>query len=384
MRQVVVTTLAAATAWTIGSLINNADALVASILVLVTLRVSLHASMNEAIGQILGVGIGIAVAFGASETFGVSALSVVLVVFVALLTSKLLGLGEEGAVNIAITSLIVLGPGAATDTAVDRLIGTMIGVTVAVAASYFMQSSTPLSRTTAKVAQLHTRSATLLGELSKGLRFGYTQESVTTWLAEARAAVSDIPELRSQSYEAIRYARWSPLAQSEEAEAAHARHIEAEHIAVQVRTISRTLYDIYEKRVALPFEVRSQLADALHAVTVLVTREGDAVATEIVDARGGSEVVEARDVIRQLSQQLVNVEDPSVLTFTAAIVSNIERIIDTLDGSSSALTDVPVVTVEPDRSEKIRRAVRRKDYTNRKRMRLSGAPDRSRGLRKTK
>jgi uncharacterized membrane protein YgaE (UPF0421/DUF939 family) len=360
LRRFVVTTLAATVAWAFGSLFNGADALVAAILVLVTLRVSLHASMNEAIGQMAGVAIGIAVAFGASEAFGASVLSVALVVAVALLTSRFLGLGEEGAVNIAITSLIVLGPGAATDTAVDRLLGTIIGVGVAVGASYFMQSSTPLTRTTTKVAELHGDSSQLLLEMSTGLRFGYTLDTATDWLATARQVVAAIPELRSQSYEAIRYASWSPLARSEEAEAAYLRHIEAEHTAVQIRTISRTLFDIAEKGIVLPAELRTELADALHSASQLVSVQRDAVTVDPTVTRPHDDAETVRVTLGRLARLLVQVDDPSVLTLSAAIVANVERIVDTLDGSSSALTEVPTVNVEPDTSEKLRSAVRRR------------------------
>jgi len=362
IRRTVVTILAASSAWAIGSVFNGADALVATILVLVTLRLSLHASLNEAIGQLLGVAVGVLVAFATSEAFGASLISVALIVTTSLLLSRTLRLGDEGAVNIAITSLIVLGPGLETDTAADRLIGTLIGVTVAVIASYFMQGTTPLSRTTSQVGQLHRDSAALLGEMAKGLRDGYDLEMVTIWLARSRQLVAAIPDLRRQAHEAIRYARWSPFAQSDEAEAAHQRFIEAEHTAVQVRTIARTLFDSVEKQVPIPQELRSVLAATLDSAAVVIGRHRDAFihapsAVTAVDIEGGEAAEKLRRRLQRSTNQLLAIDDPAALTLTSALITNVERIADTLQGSTSAVTDVPVVTPEPGTTEKIVDAV---------------------------
>ena len=357
IRRTVVTILAASSAWAIGSVFNGADALVATILVLVTLRLSLHASLNEAIGQLLGVAVGVLVAFATSEAFGASLVSVALIVTASLLLSRALRLGDEGAVNIGITSLIVLGPGLETDTASDRLIGTLIGVSVAVVASYFMQGSTPLSRTTSLVALLHRDSATLLHEMAKGLRHHYDLEMTTIWLARSRQLVAAIPDLRRQAHEAIRYARWSPFAESEDAESAHHRFIEAEHTAVQVRTIARTLFDSVDKQVPIPQELRTTLAATLESASVVIGRHRDA-AFHNPNGAGGEEAAEKlRSRLQRSTAQLLAIEDPAALTLSGSLITNVERIADTLEGSSSAVTDVPSVLPESGSAEKFVDAV---------------------------
>jgi uncharacterized membrane protein YgaE (UPF0421/DUF939 family) len=356
-RRTVVTILAASSAWAIGSMFNGADALVATILVLVTLRLSLHASMNEAIGQLLGVAVGVLVAFATSEAFGASLISVGLIVTASLLLSRGLRLGDEGAVNIAITSLIVLGPGLETDTAVDRLIGTLIGVSVAVIASYFMQGTSPLSRTTSQVSQLHKGSAALLAEMANGLRGGYDLKLATVWLGRSRQLVSMIPELRRQAHEAIRYARWSPFAQSDDAEAAHFRFIEAEHTAVQVRTIARTLFDSVDKQVPFSNEVRNSLAATLESASVVIGRHRDVGLQDLDLAAGEAATEKLRSRLQRSTMQLLAIEDPAALTLTSSLITNVVRIADTLEGSTSAVTDVPVVSPEPGTTEKLFEAV---------------------------
>ena len=357
LRRTVVTILAASSAWAIGSIFNGADALVATILVLVTLRLSLHASMNEAIGQLLGVMVGVLVAFATSEAFGASLISVGLIVTASLLLSRGLRLGDEGAVNIAITSLIVLGPGLETDTAVDRLLGTVIGVSVAVIASYFMQGTSPLSRTTSQVSQLHRGSAALLLEMAEGLRDGYDLKTATNWLARSRQLVAMIPDLRRQAHEAIRYARWSPFAQSDEAETAHFRFIEAEHTAVQVRTISRTLFASVEKQVPFSIEVRKSLASTLESASLLIGRHREIGELDFDLAAGEAATEMLRSRLQRSTVQLLAIEDPAALTLTSSLITNVERIADTLEGSTSAVTAVPVVSPEPGTTEKFFEAV---------------------------
>ena len=357
-RRTAVTVAAVTAAWLIGSLFNSTDAIVASILVLITLRVSLHASMNEALGQLAGVGLGVGVAYTTNETLGVGMLSVAVMVGSALAISQLLQLGDEGAANIAITSLIVLGPGTAVaGNALDRFWGSLIGVSIAVVASYFVQSSTPVKRTLEKVAALLNDSARLLNEMSAGLNGGYTPEDASGWLGAARQNVSSIPNLRSQSFEAVRYARWSPLARVSDAEAAHLRHLEAEHVAVQIRTIARTMYDMTEKHIVLPHPVAHPVAKAMNGTAKLILSSSALVMSNPTQQIDRTQTAPLRWQLINVGAELVRIEHPSAITVTGALLSNIERIVDTVEGTSGALTEVAVITSDADIAERLVEAV---------------------------
>lgn len=356
-RRLVVTTLAVTIAWSIGSIFNNTDATVAAILVLITLRVSLHSSANEAFGQFLGVGIGVLMAIAAGQTVGFGMVSIALIVVFSLLVSRILQLGDEGAANIAITSLIVLGPGSQTDRALDRIWGTVIGISVAVVASYFMQNSTPVRRTTQLVSDLQLRSSRLLESMAMGIKYKYNEVEAAKWLGDARKLVSQIPAMRSQASEAIRYARWSPLAQSDEAEAAHLRHIEAEHIAVQVRTLGRTLYDLTEKRITLPDEVFSYLSEALQLCAKVLEIQSLAV-IEDANARLSPESLKPiRARLTKLGERLITLDDATLVAAGGAMFSCIERVVDTLSGSSGALTEVDSIEIQSDTAVRVVEAV---------------------------
>jgi hypothetical protein len=80
--------------------------------------------------------------------------------------------------------------------------------------------------------------------MSEGAAASYTQDEAGEWLETGRKLVEEIPTLRSQSLETKRYARWSPLQEAEFADQLYLRAIALEHIVVQVRTISRILFDL--------------------------------------------------------------------------------------------------------------------------------------------
>jgi hypothetical protein len=354
LRRLIVTTLAVLSAWSIGSLFDGPDALVASILTLITLRVSLHASVNEAVGQLVGVGIGVGIAFSALALGGDIVLAVAIAAVTSHLSSRLLGLGDEGAVNIAITSLIVLGPGNNEATASDRVWGTLIGVVVAVVFSYWMHPSSPVGRTLELVTDLHRHGADLLGRMSRQVTDGYSLDDAMVWLHEARELVARIPAGREQAHEARRYARWYPWARPDIAEAAFSRFVEAEHAAVQVRTIARSLLDIVEKGRHLPTPVRTGLADALSVAGETLTQQSERVQYNPTDfVRPGQVLVK----VRALGAQLPSLEDPGTLALAGAIAAAIERISDTLNGESAALTDVPQVEAGTDTAVRIAGAV---------------------------
>jgi hypothetical protein len=154
-----------------------------------------------------------------------------------------LRLGEVASVNVPVTALIVIGPGISGSTAEHRLLSTLIGAAVAIVFSYFSHANTPAGRTVNQIARLGKRSAELITLMSQGVAAGFTQKQAGSWLAKARLLVEEIPNLRSQAIEARRYAKWSPLAEVDEAESLYIQGVAIEHMVVQVRSMARTLFD---------------------------------------------------------------------------------------------------------------------------------------------
>jgi len=341
VRQVAVTGVAASTAWVVGDLAFKNGGLVAAIVCSLSIRMSLYKSVREGFGQIVGTAIGAGVALLSVWVFHFGFIAVGVTVVLCSVVARGLHLGEVASVNVPVTALIVIGPGLSESTAFHRLMSTLIGAAIAIAFSYFMHPKTPAGRTIDLVASLANRSAKLLGEMSEGVAAGFTEELAGKWLAKARLLVEEIPSVRAQALEARRYARWFPTAEQDEAEDLYIRGVAVEHTVVQVRTIARTLFDSAVDK-GIPDAVNRQIAEALSAASFAISAkaenmsEGDGVADTLL-------ADEVRLAGATLADKLIEDSshvDHDQLVRSISLVTNIERIADSLDETSPALSDV--------------------------------------------
>ncbi|MBJ7507091.1 MAG: FUSC family protein, partial [Candidatus Nanopelagicus sp.] len=243
VRQITVAAVASATAWIVGDNLVFEGGLVAAIVCALSIRISLYKSVREGLGQIVGTAIGAGVALLTVHYFSFGVVAIGLTVFLCSVVARGLRLGEVASVNVPVTALIVIGPGISGSTAEHRLVSTLIGAAVAIVFSYFSHASTPAGRTVNQISRLGKRSAELISEMAEGVAAGFNQKQSGAWLAKARLLVEEIPVLRSQAIEAKRYARWSPLAEVDEAESLYIQGIAIEHMLVQIRSMARTLFD---------------------------------------------------------------------------------------------------------------------------------------------
>ena len=225
VRQITVAAIASATAWVIGDQLVFSGGLVAAIVCALSIRISLYKSVREGLGQIVGTAIGAGVALLTVHYFNFGVIAIGLTVFLCSVVARGLRLGEVATVNVPVTALIVIGPGISGSTAQHRLASTLIGAAVAIVFSYFSHASTPAGRTVSQIARIGKRSAELISEMAEGVAAGITRKQAGNWLAKARLLVEEIPSLRSQALEAKQYARWSPLAGVDEAEALYVQGV---------------------------------------------------------------------------------------------------------------------------------------------------------------
>jgi len=341
VRQVAVTGIAASSAWAIGDLAFKNGGLVAAIVCSLSIRMSLYKSVREGFGQIVGTAIGAGVALLSVWIFHFGFIAVGVTVVLCSVVARGLHLGEVASVNVPVTALIVIGPGLSESTAFHRLMSTLMGAAVAIAFSYFMHPKTPAGRTIDLVASLANRAAKLLGEMSEGVAAGFTESDAGKWLAKARLLVEEIPSVRAQALEARRYARWFPTAEQDEAEDLYIRGVAVEHTVVQVRTIARTLFDSAVDK-GIPAAVNRQIAEALSAASFAISAKAE----NMSEGDGVSDTLLA-DEVRLAGATLADklIEDSShvdhdQLVRSISLVTNIERIADSLDETSPALSDV--------------------------------------------
>jgi uncharacterized membrane protein YgaE (UPF0421/DUF939 family) len=342
VRQITVASAASASAWLLGDTFIKGGGLVAAIVCALSIRISLYKSVREGFGQIVGTAIGASVALGTVSIFHFGFIAVAATVLLCSVVARGLHLGEVASVNVPVTALIVIGPGISGNTALHRLLSTLLGAGVAIVFSYFSHASTPSGRTEAQIKKLGEECAELLAQMAEGIASGYGEAEAGHWLSQGRALIEEIPKLRAQALEAKRYARWSPLEAEDEADALYTSGVAIEHTIVQVRTMARALFDAAVDGANF-MSGNAELAGAvLDCSSAILTK------IEYVEYLSDADLVDnvARDLrltSRVLAGHLFAAAgsvDQEQLVRAVSLVGNMERIADSLDESSPALKNV--------------------------------------------
>ena len=342
VRQIFVAAIASATAWVVGDSLVFNGGLVAAIVCALSIRISLYKSVREGLGQIVGTAIGAGVALLTVYFFNFGVIAIGTTVLLCSVVARGLRLGEVASVNVPVTALIVIGPGISGSTAEHRLASTLIGAAVAIVFSYFSHANTPAGRTVNQIARIGKRSAALISEMAEGVAAGFNQKQAGNWLAKARLLAEEIPTLRSQALEAKQYARWSPLAGIDEADALYVQGVAVEHMVVQVRSMARTLFDstLDENRKEI---VDRQIAYALSATSYAITAKIELIESEYNGSDVDNIAKDLRQAADNLTEELLEQAEKlprSQFVRCISIVSQMKIIANSLDESSPALLSV--------------------------------------------
>jgi uncharacterized membrane protein YgaE (UPF0421/DUF939 family) len=342
VRQIFVAAFASATAWVIGDNLVFKGGLVAAIVCALSIRISLYKSVREGLGQIVGTAIGAGVALLTVYFFNFGVVAIGTTVLLCSVVARGLRLGEVASVNVPVTALIVIGPGISGSTAEHRLASTLIGAAVAIVFSYFSHANTPAGRTVNQIARVGKRSAALISEMAEGVAASFNQKQAGNWLAKARLLAEEIPTLRSQAIEAKQYARWSPLAGIDEADALYVQGVAVEHMVVQVRSMARTLFDstLDENRKEI---VDRQIAYALSATSYAITAKIELIQSDHSENEVDNIAKDLRLAADNLTEELLAQAEKlprSQFVRCISIVSQMKIIANSLDESSPALLSV--------------------------------------------
>jgi len=340
VRQIAVAGLSGGVAWFIGDSVVEGGGVVAAIVSTLSIRISLHKSIREGFGQIVGTAIGAGTALLAVSVFNFGFIAIATTIILCAVVARGLHLGEVASVNVPVTALIVIGPGISQTTAAHRLGSTLIGAAVAIVFSYFSHPKTPADRAREQIARVSKKAAELLAEMSEGVAAGYSQKDAGQWLASARLLVEEIPAIRSQSVEARSHARWFPTAEKDVAEELYIEGIAAEHTLVQVRTIARTLFDSAVEG-GIADSTKKQIAVALSAASYAISAHVEL--PDDINDFSSSPTDDAREAGSALAETLIEDGkdvDQEQIVRGLSIVANIGIIADSLDQNSPALKDV--------------------------------------------
>ena len=342
VRQIFVAAFASATAWVIGDNLVFKGGVVAAIVCALSIRISLYKSVREGLGQIVGTAIGAGVALLTVHYFSFGVIAIGTTVLLCSIVARGLRLGEVASVNVPVTALIVIGPGISGSTAEHRLASTLIGAAVAIVFSYFSHANTPAGRTVNQIARIGRRSTELISDMAEGVAAGFNQKQAGNWLAKARLLAEEIPTLRSQAIEAKQYARWSPLAGIDEADALYVQGVAVEHMVVQVRSMARTLFDstLDENRKDI---VDRQIAYALSATSYAITTKIELIQSDHNESEVDNIAKDLRLAADNLTEELLAQAEKlprSQFVRCISIVSQMKIIANSLDESSPALRNV--------------------------------------------
>lgn len=332
---------AGALAWQIGDVLVKNGGVVAAIVCTLSIRISLHKSLREGFGQIVGTAIGASVALTAVTLFNFGFISVGITIVMCAVVARALHLGEVASINVPVTALIVIGPGLSESTAVHRLGSTLIGAAIAIFFSYFSHPKTPIGRSIEQITTVSTKAAALLATMAEGVASGYTQKDAGHWLGMARHLIEEIPSIRAQSVEARGHARWFATARKDEAEEIYIQGIALEHTVVQIRTIARTLFDSSVSG-GIADSTQKAIAVALSAASYAISSKFEEDGLSLDDSFQ-SATTDARQASAALAESLISDAkdaDQGHIVRGLSMVSNIDRIADSLDQNSPALRDV--------------------------------------------
>jgi len=340
VRQILVAGLAGGVSWFVGDLLIEDGGVVAAIVCTLSIRISLHKSMREGFGQIVGTAVGAGIALFTVSVFNFGFIAVATTIIFCAVIARALHLGEVASVNVPVTALIVIGPGISQSTAVHRLGSTLIGAAIAIVFSYFSHPNTPVGRAQIQIRSVSTKAAALLAEMSEGVAAGYTQKDAGSWLARARLLVEEVPAIRAQSVEARSHARWFPTAEKDEAEEIYIEGIAAEHTLVQVRMIARTLFDSAVEG-GIADSTQKQIAVALSAASYAISAHVEV--PDDINDDASSPTDDAREAGSALAETLIedgDDVDQEQIVRGLSIVANIGRIADSLDLPPSQMSSL--------------------------------------------
>ena len=121
VRLIAIAGLSGGVAWFLGDLLIQDGGVVAAIVSTLSIRISLHKSLREGFGQIVGTAIGAGIALLTVSLFSFGFLAIATTIILCAVVARALHLGEVASVNVPVTALIVIGPGISQNTAICLL-----------------------------------------------------------------------------------------------------------------------------------------------------------------------------------------------------------------------------------------------------------------------
>ncbi len=247
--RVIKSAVAVMLAWELGSLLpgGSEHPYFAPLAALLSFQVTIADSLRLATQRIVGIVAGVILALAISQLLGVSVWSVGLITFLGLALGLRLHLAAQGLTQVAISGLIVLFIGGADNLSYAgyRILESIVGAVVGVCVNMFVVPPSYLDATQGALQKLADALADQLDRLAQAIGQGLPQEQAQSALETARGLQTPLSAAQAMMQRATTNLKYHPLRHAQEAQVEHFQAVMTilEHNVIQVRSISRTLYE---------------------------------------------------------------------------------------------------------------------------------------------
>ena len=244
--QIVKAAIAAVAAWELTLRWLGADTvpIYAALTALLTVGATVQQSVGSAVQRSLGAIAGVLVAAALTRWLGLTAGSLGLLLFVGLVVGRLLHLGPQGAMQVAVSALLVMSVGATREHyASERVEGTVAGALVGVLVNLAVAPPTSLATARAAVHKLAEDIADLFAEIGAGVASGWTLEKALLWRGRGRRLHDFAAAARDALDRAEESLRYNPRERrTREALGRYERALDAlNRVLINARIVSRAL-----------------------------------------------------------------------------------------------------------------------------------------------
>lgn len=348
-RPLVVQTLRSTGAATIAYLValvlaGHPRPLTAPLTALLVVQVTLYATLKASFRRVLSVVTGVLLAVAFASLLGFSWWSLGLLIFACQVAGHLLRV-YPWVPEVAISGMLVLGLGAATTTASNRVIDTLIGAAVGVLFNITVAPPVYQQPASESIENLAREQRDLLRRIGRELREGASAQETANWLMQGRDLDRRILEVDNMLSRVEESLRLNPRA----LRAPHTGMIlrtgldTLEHCTVSVRGLCRSLADLsYEHgRAGSVYggELADALADLLEHLATAVDGFGRMITTDITAGAAEAEaelvgaLAEARADREHIASLLLQEtgREPETWELHGSLLSNVDRLLNELD-----------------------------------------------------
>jgi len=317
--------------------------LTAPLTALLVVQVTLYATITTGIRRVNSVVAGVVIAIGFSSLVGLTWWSLALIILASLVVGHLVRV-DEFVPEVAISAMLVLGVTRVGDTAWARVVETLIGAVVGLAANLVLAPPVWVGAAGESIEDLARRTRQLMLRIGEEAAGRTPFQLAAERLHEARRLDHDIVQVDA----ALRQAEDSLKLNPRVREGLLHRVVlrtgldTLEICTVVLRVLARSLTDLAKEREPQPLfeahagatleQLLSEVADAIVSFAVLVTTDVSRSAAS-AEARLGAELATAaatRDKLAQLFLEEVQ-RDAHQWQLHGAVLTEVNRIIDELD-----------------------------------------------------